>query len=147
MPLAPASCLPRAELRAEGIDFTPNYVKSHDSVYRAVAAGIVPAGGGVLRTFNAVDPAIRDQLRVIYRTDSYTPHAIAGLGGLPDGVRANIRDALLRISTEQPELAASVGMQGFQAAEDADWDDVRGLSLGPQQTGIEATGGGTCPSG
>jgi len=47
------------------IEFEPNYVKSHDSVYRAVAAGLFPAGGGVTRTFNSLDPAIREDLRII----------------------------------------------------------------------------------
>ncbi|OOZ38192.1 hypothetical protein BOW53_16320 [Solemya pervernicosa gill symbiont] len=47
-----ASILPRAEFARSGIDVTPTYVTSHDSVYRAVAAGLKPAGGGVLRTLN-----------------------------------------------------------------------------------------------
>ena len=68
-----ASVVPRAEMRSRGIDFDPQYVKSHDSVYRAVIAGLMPAGGGVLRTLNAINDDMRSQLRVIYQTEGYTP--------------------------------------------------------------------------
>ncbi|MEM7212593.1 MAG: PhnD/SsuA/transferrin family substrate-binding protein, partial [Pseudomonadota bacterium] len=54
-----ASVVPRAEIRGRGIDFEPQYVKSHDSVYRAVIAGLTPAGGGVLRTLNAISDEMR----------------------------------------------------------------------------------------
>jgi phosphonate transport system substrate-binding protein len=46
-----ASILTRSAISAVGAEFTPKYVNSHDSVYCAVAKGIYPAGGGVLRTF------------------------------------------------------------------------------------------------
>ena len=48
-----ASVIPRAELRNAGISFTPRYGRSHDSVYQAVAKGLILAGGGVTRTWNA----------------------------------------------------------------------------------------------
>lgn len=142
-----ASVLPRAEMRARGVDFTPKYVKSHDSVYRAVAAGLMPAGGGVLRTWNAVDPTIRDQLRIIYETEQYTPHAIAALPAIPIAVQTRIRDSLVAIGTTHPELAQSVGMPGFDTALDADWDDVRNLRLDAAATGISTDEGAKCPSG
>jgi phosphonate transport system substrate-binding protein len=46
-----ASVLPRAYFKKNGIEITPRYVKSHDSVYLAVARGLYPAGGGIQRTF------------------------------------------------------------------------------------------------
>lgn len=142
-----ASVVPRAEMRAQGISFTPNYVKSHDSVYRAVAAGLMSAGGGVLRTFNAIDPALRDQLRVIYRTEGYTPHALASLPGVSEEIRASIQDSLMDITVNAPQLAKSVGMNGFETARDQDWDDVRALDLGTHETGISTEGAIECPSG
>jgi phosphonate transport system substrate-binding protein len=54
-----ASVLTRAHLVREGIPFVPKYVASHDSVYRTVAKGLYAAGGGVVRTFNSVEPEIR----------------------------------------------------------------------------------------
>lgn len=142
-----ASVVPRAEMTERGIDFSPTYVKSHDSVYRAVVAGIIPAGGGVLRTFNAIDPALRDQLKIIYRTQEYTPHAIAARPDVSPELLATVRSTLVRMNTEAPELAASVGMNGFEIAFDEDWDDVRSLGLGSGETGIKTEGGATCPSG
>lgn len=138
-----ASVLPRAEMQNRGIDFEPVYVKSHDSVYRAVAAGLMPAGGGVVRTFNAVDEEVRDQLRVIYQTERYTPHAFAALGSLePD-----IVDALqAQLVSMDQALTAQVGMSGIEAATDPDWNDVRGLSLTPEDTGIALFGQEQCPS-
>ncbi len=72
-----ASILTQSDLGAEQVTFNAKYVSSHDSVYRTVAKGIYPAGGGVLRTFKNVAPEIRDQLRVLWTTNGYTPHAIA----------------------------------------------------------------------
>lgn len=142
-----ASVVPRAEIKAQGIEITPRYVKSHDSVYRAVAAGLLPAGGGVLRTFNAVDPAIRDQLRVIYRTDGYTPHALASLANVPEAVLSTLQETLADITQNHPDLAKSVGMNGFETASDQDWDDVRALNLGTRETGIQTESATKCPSG
>lgn len=142
-----ASVVPRAEMRARGIDFTPNYVKSHDSVYRAVAAGLMPAGGGVLRTFNAVSPAIRDQLRVLYRTEGYTPHAFALHADLDEEMGAALQNALLEIAANAPTLPAAIGMTGFEPGQDADWNDIRALDLTSADTGINSGGVVECPSG
>ena len=142
-----ASVVPRAEMLGRGINFTPDYVKSHDSVYRAVVAGLVPAGGGVLRTFNAISPELRDQLRVIYQTQEYTPHAIASHREIPEELSIALQVALLEINTTAPDLVASVGMNGFETATDEDWDDVRALELTEHDTGISTEGSVTCPSG
>jgi len=142
-----ASVVPRAELRARGISFSPEYVRSHDSVYRAVAAGLMPAGGGVQRTFGAIEEELRAQLRVVYSTDGYTPHAIAAHDTVPVEIRAALLSILLDISTNAPDLAASIGMNGFERALDDDWDDVRSLGLTAQDTGILTEGDSECPSG
>ena len=142
-----ASVLPRAELTGRGIAFTPSYVKSHDSVYRAVAAGIAPAGGGVLRTFHAIPEDLRSQLRVIYRTESYTPHAIAVLPDVAPEQRARIARALETAAETAPELVASLGVTGFQVAADRDWDDVRALPISPEDAGLVQKGEVECPSG
>ena len=64
-----ASLLPRGELRKKGINFTPKYVNSHDSVYKTVAKGFFLAGGGIGRTYNNISPDVRDTLRVLWKTD------------------------------------------------------------------------------
>lgn len=49
-----ATLIPRAHFDSQNIPITPIYVSSHESVYLAVAKGIHPAGGGVMRTFNII---------------------------------------------------------------------------------------------
>ena len=142
-----ASILTRSTLADNDIEFEPSYVKSHDSVYRAVAAGLFPAGGGVLRTFNSVDPSIRENLRIIYETEGFTPHAIAAHPRIGGDLSQRIQTALLDLAQTNPELAKGVGMNGFEVGEDADWDDVRGLSMNRQDTGILNVGDASCPSG
>ncbi len=141
-----ASILTRATLNDRDIVFEPAYVKSHDSVYRAVAAGLMPAGGGVTRTFNAVDPEIRAQLEVVYETEGFTPHAIAVHDDVGAAFSGEIQDALMAIAAEKPELVKGVGMKGFETAQDADWDDVRALGMSRDETGISQAGDAVCPS-
>ena len=66
-------------MAARGIRFEPSYVSSHDSVYLAVYRGLYLAGGGVMRTFLNAPPEVRDQLRILWTTEGYTPHAVAAL--------------------------------------------------------------------
>lgn len=126
-----ASVLPRAELRNNQIAFTPNYVSSHDSVYRAVASGLMKAGGGVLRTFNTTQAAVRDQLKVFYTTRTYTPHAIAYHHGVPHALAMRIQQGLITLSDHSAELLQLLGIKAFQVAADEDWDDVRQLNIPP----------------
>lgn len=141
-----ASVVPRAEMSSRGIDIRADYVRSHDSVYRAVAAGLRPAGGGVLRTFNAIGDDLRTQLRVIYQTDGYTPHAIAAHPALGADTVDALRKALISMVTIAPDAVASVGMNGFETADDQDWDDVRALNLSARETGILTESEIVCPS-
>ncbi|MQY42760.1 PhnD/SsuA/transferrin family substrate-binding protein [Epibacterium sp. SM1969] len=141
-----ASILTRATLNEQAVAFEPAYVKSHDSVYRAVAAGLMPAGGGVTRTFNAVAPEIKAQLKIIYETQGYTPHAIAGHADIGSETIDNIQAAFMQIATESPDLVSGIGMVGFELAQDSDWDDVRSLGMAREDTGISQAGDTVCPS-
>lgn len=126
-----ASVLTRAYLVGEGIPFTPRYVASHDSVYRTVAKGLYGAGGGVVRTLNGVEPDVRDQLRILWTTDGFTPHAFAAHPRVPAETVERISEAMIGMS-EEPEAAAllaPLSLKGFEAAADGDWDDVRGLGI------------------
>lgn len=126
-----ASVLPRAHFKTKGIVIAPKYVSSHDSVYRSVAKGLYPAGGGVVRTFKAMTPAVSDQLRILWTTKTYTPHAIAAHPRLPAATVKRIASAMVALSeTEQGKhLLAPLKFTGIEAAKDGDWDDVRGLGL------------------
>ena len=127
-----ASVLPRASLSQEGVVFTPQYVSSHDSVYRAVAKGIFPAGGGIQRTFNSLPEEVRSELRVFWKTAAFTPHAFAARAGIPEAHVRQLQQAMISILSQPqgPALLKPLGFtQGLQAAQDEDWDDIRGLNI------------------
>lgn len=126
-----ASVLTRAYLQQQGLDFEPKYVQSHDSVYRAVAAGLYPAGGGVRRTLAAMEAPVAAQLRVLWESDGYTPHAFAVHPAMPESLAAELQLALLALEDEPQgrELLAGIKFKGMQVAEDGDWDDVRALGI------------------
>jgi phosphonate transport system substrate-binding protein len=127
-----ATILPRAELRSEGIKLKANYLSSHDSVYLAVVKGIYPAGGGIQRTLEMIDPAIRDQLQVIWSTKGYTPHAIASHPKVEAQVTQSVLNALLALNKDPAgkALFAEVGFnKGVSVAANQDWDDVRRLRI------------------
>ncbi len=126
-----ASILTRAQLKASDIAFQPTYVSSHDSVYRTVAKGIYPAGGGVIRTLNNVAPEIRNQLRVLWTSRGHTPHAIAVHPRVDGDTAQRLRRALVKIDQQADgaALLQAIKIQGFETARDGDWDDVRDLKL------------------
>jgi phosphonate transport system substrate-binding protein len=126
-----ASVLPRAHLTAESVEFGVRYVSSHDSVYKAVAKGLFPAGGGVLRTFKAVDPGVRQQLRILWTTPGYTPHAIAVNPRVAREVVVAVRQALIAMTDDDAGRLAldRLKIKGFAAATNASWDDVRALRI------------------
>lgn len=126
-----ASLLPQAELKRNNINYKPRYVSSHDSVYLNVARGLAPAGGGVMRTFNNTDPAIKAQLRIFWKTSKYTPHAIAAHPDVPAADHGKVQKALIAMgkTAEGVELLRTIRFEGLQIADDKLWDDVRALNL------------------
>ncbi len=134
-----ASVLPQAALSQRGISITPQFVLSHDSVYLSVAKGLFPAGGGVLRTLNNMPPNIKDQLRVLWTTQAYTPHAFAVHERVPPNIRRAVLKALSALETDEQGLALLHNLKikyGIEAAEDSDWNDVRAIdidALNPQR--------------
>lgn len=130
-----ASVLPQAELRQRGIDFKPHYVKSHDSVYRAVATGIYPAGGGVTRTFAGIPDDLRGKLHIIYETKEYTPHAFAAHPRVDTRIVAAVAKAMAALPAASEELEA-IGMLGIDPARDEEWDDIRALHLTRDETNL-----------
>ena len=122
-----ASVIPRTELKQQKVDITARYVASHDSVYRNVAEGKFIAGGGVVRTLDAMPVEVRNKLRILYQTRGYTPHAFAVHPRVPVKVYRAVRQAMLDMdkSAAGRVLLAVLKIRGFTTAKDADWDDVR----------------------
>ncbi len=126
-----ASVLPRAYLTAQNIPFSPEYVSSHDSVYRTVAKGLFTAGGGIERTFNNMAPEIRNELKILWTTDAFTPHAFATHPRLPAEVVTKIQQALVDLDKTDAgaALLKEINFKAIQASQDRDWDDVRALGI------------------
>lgn len=126
-----ASVLPRAYLSQESIDIEAKYVSSHDSVYLSVARGLYPAGGGVVRTFNSIDPSVRDQLKILWTTEPYTSHALAAHARVPKDVVSKIQGALVSLESnpEGVDLLKALSWKGVEPATDERWNDIRDLGL------------------
>lgn len=126
-----ATILPQANIAKMGVNIDAKYVSSHDSVYMAVSRGLLPAGGGIVRTFNKTDPAVRDTLRILWTSTGYTPHAFAAHPAVSSADRDAFASALVSIAeTEQGrELLSALGFADIQRADDASWDDVRDLQI------------------
>lgn len=118
-----ASVLTRAYLRDRGIVFSAKYVGSHDSVYKAVARGLYPAGGGVLRTLGAASPAVGRQLRVLWVGPPFVAHAIAAHPGVSPEVLARLRQAMVDVDGMPggSALLAELGFEGFTPAQDREF--------------------------
>lgn len=136
-----ASVLIQAQLRRQGIAFVPQIVKSHNSVYLNVAKGYHVAGGGVQRTLDLLEPELRGQLRVLWRTPDFTSHAIASRPGLNPAFTHRLWQAMEAMPQEPAGLQrlARIGFKGFERARDKDWDDVRQLRIRPADTQIQGT--------
>ena len=130
-PAAFASILTRAHLKGIGVEFTPQYVKSHDSVYRSVAKGLFPSGGGVVRTFNNTEPEVREQLKIFWTSRPFTPHAFAAHPALDQAMVDKIQQVLLGMNNdpEAAPLLKAINFKGFEKAQYQDWDDVRSLKI------------------
>ncbi len=126
-----ATIVTRAHFNGLGVNITPKYVSSHDSVYRSVAKGLYPAGGGVPRTFKNVEISIRDQLRVLWTSDGFTPHAIAAHKRVPAEAVKKILAVMTDMENdpEGRELLKKLNFKGLLPAQNSDWNDVRALGI------------------
>lgn len=126
-----ASIVTRAHLSSLGIPITPQYVSSHDSVYRTVCRGLFPAGGGIPRTFNNLSQETRDQLRILWTSKEFTPHAFAAHPRIPKETVATLQKAMIDMAndSEGKGLLERLAFKGLVAAENLEWDDVRALDL------------------
>lgn len=136
-----ASILTRAQLRAEGIRTTPSFVVSHDSVYYGVVNRLFAGGGGAPETLDRLDPAARAQLRVLWTSTEYTPHAFAVHARVPADVAEAVRQALIETSRDPhgKQLLAATGLQDLVAVNDKEYESVRQLVPGIRATLCAAT--------
>ncbi|GAA0846246.1 phosphate/phosphite/phosphonate ABC transporter substrate-binding protein [Marinobacter szutsaonensis] len=126
-----ATILVRAELERLGINYQPRFVGSHESVYLNVSKGLAAAGGGIERTFNSALKEGLSGVRVLWRSEGFTPHAFAAHPNLDDRRKEAVRDLLIGLadSDEGRALLARANLGRLTPAEDSDWNDIRALGL------------------
>lgn len=126
-----ANLVPRAIMARADIEFYPKFVASHDSVYRNVARGRYPAGGGVMRTYRNTPAEYRDKLRILWTSDGYTPHAFASHPRVPQHVVEEVQRAMLEMDQDPrgKALLKSIRLNGIETGQDFEWDDVRALNI------------------
>ena len=126
-----AALMPRAYLRAKGIDITLVAVNSHDSVYRTVEKGLYPAGASNLRIFGMLDPVTQANFRILWKTDPLPPFAYAAHPRIPPQVIEHVQRALLEMDGD-PEgraLLAVLNVKAIETAKDSDYDVMRKMKL------------------
>lgn len=126
-----ANLVPRAVLSKSNLEYSSKYVSSHDSVYRNIARGRYPAGGGVMRTFKNTSAEYRDKLRILWKSDGYTPHAFAAHPRVPQQIVQKLQKALLNME-QDPQgkaLLKKIRLKGIEKGVDREWDDVRALNI------------------
>jgi len=97
-----ASLMIRAELaNMYKINFIPSYVKTHDSVYLNVIYKKTAAGGGVQKTLNHQKPAIKNQLRILYRTQTSAPHPFGVHPRIDKHIAKKVQRAFLDMSNSK----------------------------------------------
>ncbi len=127
-----ASVLVRMDLaRLFRVTIKPLYVKTHSSVYLHVATGQADAGGGVQKTLQEQDAALRSALKVIYTTREFPSHPVAAHPRVPAAHREAVRRALLEMSATPAgrELFARIPMARPVAASVADYAPMQGWGM------------------
>ena len=127
-----ASLLPRAEFNKKyHIKIIESYVKSHSSVYLNVVLGLTDAGGGIEKTLSQQPEEIRDQLRILYKTQGVSPHPIVVHPRVSIGVQKRVIDALLDLGANglgQIQLS-KVPIKKIGTATLKDYKDIQNLGI------------------
>jgi phosphonate transport system substrate-binding protein len=112
-----ASLLLRADLeQVLKVDMTPLNVKSHSSVYLHVANGLTAAGGGVEKTLQEQDPAVKDVLRVLYTTRDMPSHPVAAHPRVPEHARKRIQQAFIELGGSETGRRLLAGIPMVEVA-------------------------------
>lgn len=126
-----ATVIPQSVLKQQGIKHDSVFVSSHESVYKNVAYGNFKVGGGIERTLANAPPEIREKLKVMWRTQGYTPHAIAASPDIENVVMQTFTEAFMSLNkTHQGKaLLNNLKFKSIEKAKNSDWDDVRDLEI------------------
>lgn len=127
-----ASLMIRAELAERyKVNFTPKFVNTHSSVFLNTALHQTTAGGGVQKTFNQQSEDLKQQLRILVKTQSVSPHPLTANKRLSPKVISDVQQALLEMGADidQAAMLANVPFKKIGPATDSDYDQIRSLNL------------------
>jgi phosphonate transport system substrate-binding protein len=126
-----ATVLPMAFFSENNVHVSPRYVVSMDSVYRAVAKGFFPAGGGEMRTYNTLAPDVRNQLRILWEAEPLPPFTFAAHPRVPRAAVAKIQQAMhdMDRNPQGAELLKTIKFKGIDPTDDSFYDRMRTLKL------------------
>jgi phosphonate transport system substrate-binding protein len=126
-----ATLLNRAKLKRLHIEYRVAFLGTHESVYRAVAQGQFIAGGGVQRSFTVLPDAVRDQLRILYRSGGAPSHAIAANPSIQQDERRRVQTALLDLPKDPTgrKLLSDLDIDGFRPNSVSDTRHLRALGV------------------
>ena len=130
-----ATWLPVHMLREKNITVTPQYVNSLDSVYRSVAKGLFPAGGGEMRTLGTIEPEVKNQLRILWTSETLPPFPFVVHPRVPKDVVAKVQKALNQMDGDPQGIALlkANNFNGMEETDDADYDAMRKLNIKPAE--------------
>lgn len=138
-----ASLYPQALLtHKERIQYTPEYVGTHENVYRGVYLGKFPAGTGVIQTFNREPAELKSQLRILYETPPLPPHPFIAHPRVPEHVVQRLTKALLQLANDEEgrALLKKVNIETPVLADfSRDYQHLKDLDLGDSLTPAEQT--------
>lgn len=127
-----ASLMIRAALSDKfKLDYHPNYVKSHSSVYLNVLMGLAAAGGGVQKTLDQQPQQVRDGLEVLYRANAIPSHPFAAHPRVPEKIQLAVQKALLEFSKtgRGQKILAQVPAKQLGVARYEDYEPISKLGL------------------
>ncbi len=115
------------------INTRSEYVRSHTSVYLNVISGSYAAGGGVLKTFAALAPELRDQLRIIHTSQELPPHPIAIHPRVAHDIAAKLIKAFVELnhSEDGRTLLQQIPIGQLGAASLDEYSSLQKLDLRP----------------
>jgi phosphonate transport system substrate-binding protein len=125
--------LPLGMLKDKGVQVTPQYVNSMDSVYLSVAKGLFPAGGGELRTFGTIDPAVKNELQILWTSEGLPPFAFAAHPRVPKKILEKVQKAMSEMEHDAQGMALlkANNFKGIEVTDDSEYNDMRKLNIKP----------------
>ena len=109
-----------------GKDYIPIYTNGpHEVTALAVIKGFANAGGSLERFVKNARPYIKENLRILAKTQATSPHVFAYHPRLDSGIVNQLQTALFSLNREGKDVLQKIGFKGIEPYSDKDMDDVR----------------------